>query len=166
MLFRSLDGAGLPAGAPTWITLPKPAVLATNVNYPLGLQFHPKLPLLYVWQDITAPPGDKQEKHAAFSNHLEFDHLLLYAIKPGALELVQTGARGTGKSSLIKACLNAYAPQGLRLIEVDKDDLTDLPDIIDVVSERPEKYIIFCEDRKSTRLNSSHTDISRMPSSA
>ncbi len=94
-VFR-LDGAGLPAGAPTWITLPKPAVLATNVNYPLGLQFHPKLPLLYVWQDITAPPGDKQEKHAAFSNHLEFDHLLLYAIKPGALELVQTGARGTG----------------------------------------------------------------------
>jgi predicted AAA+ superfamily ATPase len=48
-----------------------------------------------------------------------------------------TGARGTGKSSLIKACLNAYAAQGLRLIEVDKADLTDLPDIVDVVSDRP-----------------------------
>ncbi len=63
-----------------------------------------------------------------------------------ANNVLLTGARGTGKSSLIKACLNAYAPQGLRLIEVDKDDLTDLPDIIDVVSERPEKYIIFCDD--------------------
>lgn len=63
-----------------------------------------------------------------------------------ANNVLLTGARGTGKSSLIKACLNAYAPQGLRLIEVDKDDLTDLPDIIDVVSERPEKYIVFCDD--------------------
>ncbi|NBV23231.1 MAG: hypothetical protein EBS05_15090 [Proteobacteria bacterium] len=94
-VFR-LDAASLPAGAPNWITLPKPAVLATNVNYPLGLQFHPKLPLLYVWQDINGPPGDKQENHAAFKNHLEFDHLLLYAVKDGALELIQTGARGTG----------------------------------------------------------------------
>ena len=53
---------------------------------------------------------------------------------------------GTGKSSLIKACLNAYADQGLRLIEVDKADLVDLPDIIDVVSDRPEKFMIFCDD--------------------
>ena len=57
-----------------------------------------------------------------------------------------TGARGTGKSSLIKACLNAYAQRGLRLIEVDKADLVDLPDIVDVVSDRPEKFIIFCDD--------------------
>jgi predicted AAA+ superfamily ATPase len=57
-----------------------------------------------------------------------------------------TGARGTGKSSLIKACLNAYADQGLRLIEVDKADLTDLPDIVDVVAEREEKFLVFCDD--------------------
>ncbi len=57
-----------------------------------------------------------------------------------------TGARGTGKSSLIRACLNEYAPQGLRLIEVDKADLVDLPDIVDVVSERPERFIVFCDD--------------------
>lgn len=63
-----------------------------------------------------------------------------------ANNVLLTGARGTGKSSLIKACLNEYAPQGLRLIEVDKDDLTDLPDIIDVVSTRPEKFMIFCDD--------------------
>lgn len=63
-----------------------------------------------------------------------------------ANNMLLTGARGTGKSSLIKACLNAYAGQGLRLIEVDKADLTDLPDIVDVVSDRPEKFIIFCDD--------------------
>ncbi|PIF29041.1 hypothetical protein CLU88_3964 [Acidovorax sp. 56] len=63
-----------------------------------------------------------------------------------ANNVLLTGARGTGKSSLIKACLNAFASQGLRLIEVDKADLVDLPDIVDVVSERPEKFIVFCDD--------------------
>ena len=57
-----------------------------------------------------------------------------------------TGSRGTGKSSLIKACLNEYSARGLRLIEVDKADLTDLPDIVDVVSGLPEKFIVFCDD--------------------
>ena len=63
-----------------------------------------------------------------------------------ANNVLLTGARGTGKSSLIKACLNTYAPLGLRLIEVDKPDMVDLPDIIDVVAARPEKVIIFCDD--------------------
>lgn len=63
-----------------------------------------------------------------------------------ANNVLLTGARGTGKSSLIKACLNAYAPRGLRLIEVDKADLVDLPDIVDVVAGRPEKFIVFCDD--------------------
>ena len=63
-----------------------------------------------------------------------------------ANNVLLTGSRGTGKSSLIKACLNDYASQGLRLIEVDKEDLTDLPDIVDVVSGRSEKFIIFCDD--------------------
>ncbi len=63
-----------------------------------------------------------------------------------ANNVLLTGARGTGKSSLIKACLNTYAPQGLRLIEVDKADLTDLPDIVEVVSGRPEKFIVYCDD--------------------
>ncbi len=63
-----------------------------------------------------------------------------------ANNVLLTGARGTGKSSLIKACLNEYAPRGLRLIEVDKADLVDLPDIVDVVSARSEKFIVFCDD--------------------
>ncbi len=63
-----------------------------------------------------------------------------------ANNVLLTGARGTGKSSLIKACLNEYASAGLRLIEVDKADLIDLPDIVDVVSERPEKFIVYCDD--------------------
>lgn len=63
-----------------------------------------------------------------------------------ANNVLLTGARGTGKSSLIKACLNQYATQGLRLIEVDKGDLTDLPDIVDLVAGRPERFIIFCDD--------------------
>ncbi len=64
----------------------------------------------------------------------------------GANNVLLTGARGTGKSSLIKACLNEYAPQGLRLIEIDKDDITDLPDIVELVSGRPEKFMVFCDD--------------------
>ena len=63
-----------------------------------------------------------------------------------ANNVLLTGARGTGKSSLIRACLQAYAPQGLRLIEVDKAELVDLPDIVDVVSGRPEKFIVFSDD--------------------
>ncbi len=63
-----------------------------------------------------------------------------------ANNVLLTGARGTGKSSLIKACLNAYAARGLRLIEVDKADLVDLPDIVDLVADRPERFVVFCDD--------------------
>jgi uncharacterized protein len=64
----------------------------------------------------------------------------------GANNVLLTGSRGTGKSSLIKACLNHFAPRGLRLIEVDKTDLVDLPDIADLVAQRPERFIVFCDD--------------------
>ena len=63
-----------------------------------------------------------------------------------ANNVLLTGARGTGKSSLVKACLNEYASEGLRLIEVDKADMVDLPDIVDVVAQRPEKFVVFCDD--------------------
>ena len=64
----------------------------------------------------------------------------------GANNALLTGARGTGKSSLIKACLNEFSAQGLRLIEVDKADLVDLPDLVDLVAGRPEKFIVYCDD--------------------
>ncbi len=63
-----------------------------------------------------------------------------------ANNVLLTGARGTGKSTLIKACWNHFAEQGLKIIEVDKTDLLQLADIVDLVSLRPEKFIIFCDD--------------------
>lgn len=63
-----------------------------------------------------------------------------------ANNVLLTGARGTGKSSLIKACLNAFFEQGLRIIEVDKTDLHALPDIVALVANRPERFIVFCDD--------------------
>ncbi len=63
-----------------------------------------------------------------------------------ANNVLLTGARGTGKSSLIKAVLNRFSKQGLRLIEVDKQDLVDLADIVDLVSPRPERFLIYCDD--------------------
>ena len=63
-----------------------------------------------------------------------------------ANNVLLTGARGTGKSSLIKAILNKYAIKGLRLIEVDKSELVDLAEITDLIEKRPERFIIFCDD--------------------
>ena len=63
-----------------------------------------------------------------------------------ANNVLLTGARGTGKSSLVKAVLNKFSPKGLRLIEVDKQDLIDLPDIVDLVADAPFKFILFCDD--------------------
>ena len=63
-----------------------------------------------------------------------------------ANNILLTGARGTGKSSLVKACLNAFAAQGLRMIEIDKEHLVDLPAITEMIAKRPEKFIIFCDD--------------------
>lgn len=63
-----------------------------------------------------------------------------------ANNVLLTGARGTGKSSLIKACLNQFARKGLRVIEVDRADLVDLADIVLLVLGRPERFIVFCDD--------------------
>ncbi|MCS6944293.1 MAG: ATP-binding protein [Sutterellaceae bacterium] len=63
-----------------------------------------------------------------------------------ANHVLLTGARGTGKSSLIRACLTRFAAEGLRLVEVDKRDLIDLPDIVTLLAGRPERFILFCDD--------------------
>ena len=64
-----------------------------------------------------------------------------------ANNVLLTGSRGTGKSSLIKAMLAKYGSKGLRLIEVDKGDLIDLPVIVDLIAERDERFLVFCDDR-------------------
>ncbi|HEX2651641.1 MAG TPA: ATP-binding protein [Burkholderiales bacterium] len=63
-----------------------------------------------------------------------------------ANNVLLTGARGTGKSSIVKGLLNKYHKQGLRLIEVEKSDLADLPNIVDAVASRAERFLVFCDD--------------------
>ena len=63
-----------------------------------------------------------------------------------ANNVLLTGARGTGKSSIVKALLNKYASRGLRLIEVEKQDLVDLPDIVERIAARPERFVLYCDD--------------------
>ena len=63
-----------------------------------------------------------------------------------ANNVLLTGARGTGKSSLVRACLHEFAGRGLRLVEMDKTDLVDLPDVVELVAGRPERFIVFCDD--------------------
>ncbi len=63
-----------------------------------------------------------------------------------ANNVLLTGSRGTGKSSLVKAMLAKYAGKGLRLIEVDKGDLIDLPDLVERVERAPQRFVVFCDD--------------------
>lgn len=64
----------------------------------------------------------------------------------GANNILLWGSRGTGKSSLVKAVLNEFSDQGLRLIEVEKQALIDLPEIVEQLYERPERFILYCDD--------------------
>ncbi len=84
--------------------------------------------------------GVEQQKRLVEQNTRQFVHAL------PANNVLLTGARGTGKSSLVKALLNKYAPRGLRLIEVEKQDLIDLSDIVEQVAGRPERFIVYCDD--------------------
>jgi len=63
-----------------------------------------------------------------------------------ANNVLLTGARGTGKSSIVKGLLNKHAREGLRLIEIEKNDLMDLPQVTDAVATRPERFLLFCDD--------------------
>ncbi|MDH2434550.1 ATP-binding protein [Pokkaliibacter sp. MBI-7] len=89
---------------------------------------------------LTSLLGVERQKQALLSNTQHFlqgkpsNHTLLW------------GSRGTGKSSLIKALLNELAPQGLRVVQVDKEDLLWLPEILDLLEAEPYRFIIFCDD--------------------
>ncbi len=84
--------------------------------------------------------GIERQKEALVANTRQF-----LAGRPANNALLW-GSRGTGKSSLIKALLNAFGGEGLRLIEIDKDDLVDLQEIVDDIRERPQRFIVYCDD--------------------
>ena len=63
-----------------------------------------------------------------------------------ANDILLTGSRGTGKSSIVRALLSKYADQGLRIIEIERDELSDLPLIQKIIENRPEKFIVYCDD--------------------
>lgn len=84
--------------------------------------------------------GIDEQKRALVSNTERFLR------GDGANNALLWGSRGTGKSSLIKAVLNRYKEQGLRLIQVDRNDLIELPEIVDDIRELPLRFIVFCDD--------------------
>lgn len=135
-LLGRLEAALPPANAPDWTAI------------------------AYRWRRRSGPFGGGYLQPVAHRSDITLDDLQNIDIQKEQIEqntrqfvegrpannVLLTGARGTGKSSLIKACLNRYAPQGLRLIEVDKSELADLPDIVDLVAGRSERFLIFCDD--------------------
>jgi predicted AAA+ superfamily ATPase len=95
---------------------------------------HPHQIKLEAICNVDAQKSEVVRNTAQFVNGFPANNVLL------------TGARGTGKSTLIKALLSEYAKNGLRIVEVDKADLVALPEIVSLLRARPERFIIFCDD--------------------
>ena len=128
--------------------LPQPLVAPTDWNASIAWRYRRRSAghgALEPVRHVGTMPLDALKEIEVQKEKIERNTRQFVEGKP-ANNVLLTGARGTGKSSLIRACLQAYAPQGLRLIEVDKAELVDLPDIVDVVSGRPEKFIVFSDD--------------------
>lgn len=107
----------------------------------------------FKWQDRQLKPiytpktfrlddlkGIEAQKKKIVQNTLQFLHGF------PANDILLTGSRGTGKSSIVRALLTEYMAEGLRLIEIERDDLSDLPLIQKIIAERPEKFIVYCDD--------------------
>ena len=107
----------------------------------------------YKWQNKQLKPiaqakkiylddlkGIERQKEKVIQNTLQFLKGL------PANDVLLTGSRGTGKSSIVRALLTEYESQGLRLIEIERDDLSDLPLIQEIIKDRPEKFIVYCDD--------------------
>ena len=128
-------------------------------------QHYPTPPLPPDWHNVLAFRWRKHGQHGEFQTVHHPHHIRLQDLqgidhqkqqidantrqflqKKPANNVLLWGSRGTGKSSLIKALLNEYATRGLRLIEVEKHDLVDLPDIVERLYHRCERFIIFCDD--------------------
>lgn len=96
--------------------------------------FHPKK------IDLDDLKGIERQKAKVIQNTLQFLNGL------PANDVLLTGSRGTGKSSIVRALLSQYQDQGLRLIEIERDDLSELPEIQKIIQNRPEKFIVYCDD--------------------
>lgn len=107
----------------------------------------------YKWQNHQLKPiqqakkiylddlkGIERQKEKVIQNTLQFLNGL------PANDVLLTGSRGTGKSSIVRALLTAYEADGLRLIEIERDDLSELPEIQKIIAGRPEKFIVYCDD--------------------
>ncbi len=132
-LSRLLDRLEAPAGAPvSWKT-----VRAARWSAQAGALkpiLHPQRVALKDLLDID------EQKQRVDANTRQF-----FAGKP-ANNVLLTGARGSGKSSLVKAVHAKYAPKGLRLIEVDKAGLPSLPDLFDLLADAEYRFIVFIDD--------------------
>ncbi|MGH1401705.1 MAG: ATP-binding protein [Acinetobacter tandoii] len=96
--------------------------------------FHPKK------IELDDLKGIERQKAKVIQNTLQFLNGL------PANDVLLTGSRGTGKSSIVRALLSQYQDQGLRLIEIERDDLSELPEIQKIIQNRPEKFIVYCDD--------------------
>lgn len=90
--------------------------------------------------DLDDLKGIEKQKEKIIQNTLQFLNGL------PANDVLLTGSRGTGKSSIVRALLTKYANQGLRLIEIERDNLSELPEIQKIIQHRPEKFIVYCDD--------------------
>ena len=136
-LLQRLEPLLPPADAPDWSAL---AFRWRRRSY-LGVAIGRLEPVRYI---ASILPDDLKhvdaQKQAVMRNTEQFVRGL------PANNVLLTGARGTGKSSLVRACLARYAADGLRLIEVDRHDLIDLPQIAAHLAGRPERFVLFCDD--------------------
>lgn len=122
-------------------SLPQPTT-APDFNAPAFVWKNKQLQAIYQPKDVHLDDlkGIDRQKKQLIQNTLQFLNGL------PANDVLLTGARGTGKSSLVRALLTTYKDQGLRLIEIERDELSDLPVIQTLISQRSEKFIVYCDD--------------------
>ncbi len=113
---------------------------------PFGDQTKP----IYAQSPILIPKNQLIDNTERFIAHQPANNALLW------------GTRGTGKSSLIKALLNTYSSQGLRLIEIDKADLVNLPEIVDDIRDLPQRFIIYCDDLSFEQHETTYKTLKRV----
>lgn len=143
-------------------TIELPDTILQSLSQVLA-QLHQTLPALKQEPDFSAPAFKWQNKQLIPIFHpkkIELDDLkgierqkakviqntLQFLKGLPANDVLLTGSRGTGKSSIVRALLSQYEAQGLRLIEIERDDLSDLPEIQKIIQNRPEKFIVYCDD--------------------